>query len=209
MDWSKTALGPAETWPQSLRSTGEHAAPVQGANRRVLGTAVHGALQRRVPPGLRRQTSLCARPPGTGGMERDLGQHAPRAARRRGAHRRSVLGEGPAVRARTPRLSGRDLLRRLVRSRARRVWRGWRRVLHRDGNHRTCGGRTATGPAEGSGGNETPPRAPLAMPACSPPRHSPPGRRISSSPSRTWTMQLQCGTPGAEEQLQKAPRRAG
>ena len=57
LDWSKTPLGPVDAWPQSLRSTVSMLLPVQGADHPVLGSGIRRALQRRVPSGLRRQTS--------------------------------------------------------------------------------------------------------------------------------------------------------
>ena len=149
MDWSKTALGPVEDWPQSLRSTVSMLLPSKAQIIVFWGPQFMVLYNDAYRPVFGAKHPSCARASRAGGMERDLGQQAARAARRRGPHRRSVLGEGSAVRGRAPRISGGDLLRRVVRSRARRVRRGRRCLLHRDGNHRARGGRTTPGLVEG------------------------------------------------------------
>ena len=151
MDWSTTALGPVDAWPQSLRSTVSMLLPSRAQIILFWGPEFSVALQRRLPPCFRRKASARPGTPRSGGVERNLGRHAARAAGGRRPHRRGVLGEGPPVRGRALRLSGRDLLRRLLRSGARRIGRRRRRVLHRDRNDRTRGGRATPGPVEGPG----------------------------------------------------------
>ena len=195
MDWSKTALGPAETWPQSLRSTVSMLLPSKAQIIVFWGpqfTVLYNDAYRPVF-GAKHPSAL-----GLPGREAwseiwDSVLHELLAGVVRTGE--AFWAKDLLFEARALRLSGRDLLRRLVRSGARRVRRRRRRVLHRDRNHRTGGGRTTTGPAEGSGANEMRPHAPLAMPACSPLRHSPPSRRTSCSRSRTWTTNSNAALP--------------
>ena len=61
MDWSKTPLGPADTWPQSLRSTVSMLLPSKAQIILFWGPEFSVALQRCVPSGLRRETPARAR----------------------------------------------------------------------------------------------------------------------------------------------------
>ena len=143
------ALGLAQTARSARRALAaepaqrrQHAAAVEGADHPVLGPGARRALQRRLPPGVRRQAPARARPAGARGVERDLGQRA--AGRCSTAWSRTgeaFWAKDLPVRPRAPRLPRGDLLRRLLRPGARRVGRGRRRVLHRQRDHRPRGGR--------------------------------------------------------------------
>ena len=145
-DWSKTPLGPPGALAAEPAQRGQHPAPLEGSDRPVLGPGVRRPLQRRLSAGLRRPStralSDCRRArrgarSGTAVLHELL--------RGRARHRRSVLGERPAVRPRAIRLPRGNLLRRLLRPGARRERRGRRHLLHRQRDHRP---RPRRAPAE-------------------------------------------------------------
>ena len=55
IDWSRTPLGPVETWPQSLSTCCPHHPHVAPADVRVVGRSTHQPLQRRLQVHRRRQ----------------------------------------------------------------------------------------------------------------------------------------------------------
>ena len=201
LDWSNTPLGPVDAWPQSLRSTVSMLLPSKAQIILFWGPEFVVLYNDAYRPVFGAKHPHALGLPGPRGVERDLGQHAARPARRRRPHRRGVLGEGPAVRARAPRVSGGDLLRRVVRPGARGVGRGRRRVLHRHRNDRARRRRAAPGVVEGASPSAMPPRARRATPACWPRRRSPRSRRTSCSRSRIWATSSRAARPEREEQL--------
>ena len=93
MDWSRTALGPPAAVAAEPSQHRQHAASVEGADHPVLGSRVHRLLQRCVPSGVRRQASCtCSGCPGREAWSEIWDSMLHDAARRRGSHRRSVLG---------------------------------------------------------------------------------------------------------------------
>ena len=87
---------------------------------------------------------------------------------------------------RAPRISGRDVLRRVLRSGAGGVRRRRRCLLHRHRNDGACGGRATHGLVEGPRRAQRHRAHGRRRRAFSPPRRSPPSRRTSCSRSRTW-----------------------
>ena len=106
LDWSKTPLGPVDDVAAEPAQHREHAAAVEGADRPVLGPGIRRPLQRRLPSGLRREASASAL--GLPGREAwseiwDSVLHELLAGVVRTGE--AFWAQGPAVRARAPRIS--------------------------------------------------------------------------------------------------------
>jgi hypothetical protein len=69
LDWAATPLGPVEGWPQSLRSVVSMLLPSKAQIILFWGPEFVVLYNDPLPPGLRRQTSACARPAGPRSVE--------------------------------------------------------------------------------------------------------------------------------------------
>ncbi len=132
MDWSRTPLGPIESWPQSLRTTVELVRGVELPDLARLGSRARPDLQRRLLADLRRQA-----PDLDGaGFQRVLGVGLARDRRgvRARARGRDVVPREPAHVPRPQRLPRGDVLHLLVQPHPRRNRRGRRSLSpgHRD-----------------------------------------------------------------------------
>ena len=151
-DWSRTPLGPVETWPQSLRSLLSMLLPSKAqiilfwgpefivfyndAYRPVFGAKHPHALGR---PGREAWSEIWDT------VLHDLLAGVVRTGE-------AFWGKDLPVHDRTSWVSRRNLLRRVLRPCTRGVGRRRRRVLHRRRNDRPRDRRASDGAAEGSGG---------------------------------------------------------
>ena len=169
-DWSKTAIGPIESWSPALRMQVSFLLANRFPAAALVGADVLLDLQRRLPPGARHQAPVGARPAGERVLERDLGRAA--AADRDAVQRwAGDLDRGLPARDQPPRLPRGDAFHRRLQPGARRdrAARHRRRARHRardqrEGRRRAAGRRAAR-PRRRASAKRRRPRKPAAVAA--------------------------------------------